>query len=859
VETGPSKRSPALILGIAAIAVLAWLTLDSGGSEARPGAGAESAQDSLPATVRRAELPAATSEVPRAALAQEPEPELGAGYEFLLHVVRDLDGASQTGVELRTSPSATRWNARSQDYALRPGEDFADMLARAGALHHSDANGEARIAHDGQDLFVLARQGRSFAFEHLHIDGPKRSQSFTIRLEEDAALVFLMLDEHDAPVEGVTLSMTGVVTETDRASTPRVMHTRGADRDGRIVFPHAQSLRHDDGLAAAECDVRPNLSGVLGEPVRVALEPLPEGPVLVRVPPWSALEVSVLGPDGEPWPFPEGRATALTVLPVLDDAPPLRNPVAGRSHGVSQVGIARVAPLRAGRRYALSLFELRIPRYAVQAPERLGEVLRVELRVPTALPIVRGRLLDESGLPHTGACLLDFAGKRESGELEIGCGVDGRFRAVLPDGLVDDAVELGVTVRAAPPARPIPLTTARSVRALSAGFNELGELRLAEMHVLAEGRVEWEDGEPASNAGVGIETERTGGGWSASRTGHTTSDARGRFRLMGAPDGRAHRLKVAHRDAVACKPIALVPGAPGLVVRLQRGASLEASLLADPSLPLRELGFDLQWRGSEPDPREDGQTHGERQGSRIRWSRLPAGRYALAIRTGGTSATVAVIDDLEVAAGKPCEDPRTQDIDLRGRVHRCELRVSDGEGRALMAESVRAERIDAQGRRTPVGRQLQNGTLEIALVEPCDVVVSVDGFQRATARAVPGPVDLQLRRAPALRLRCAAELPGEVEFWVKLRPIAPEAASATTGAGEVTNLNLTARREAIWSPMEDQVVDVEAILRRGVKTQRVTLLAPLRLDSTALDPARAIEIELDPQSLTEALASLGNR
>ncbi len=846
------KRALALILVVAAIAFGVWRAFDASEVAPRPESGASPAPAPSPVEVHRTDPPATTADTVREALTRGPDRILE--YEFRIRVVHDDDGTPRAGVELRTSPSTALLQERRDDYALHPGEDFEGMLARAGALVRSDAQGEARIAHDGPDLHVLACDRDSFASQRLHIDGPMRASDFTIRLERDRTLVFLMLDEHDAPVEGVQLTMTGIPAEADRATTPRRRSERSADHEGRIVIRHAQKLRRDDGLAATECEVVANLAGLEGEPVRVTLDPLPEEPVAVRVPPWSALEVAVLGPDGEPWSFPEARKGTLTVMAVLDG--PLRAPIFGKLWDISPDGIARVGPLRAGQRYALSLFELRIPPLAVRAPERPGELLRVELRVPRSAPIVSGRILDEAGVARAGACLLGFAGKASSGELEIACGSDGRFRTVLPSELVADTVELGVRSLPGGISAPVPSTTALSVRTLVAGDNELGELRLAPMHVLAEGRVEWEDGQPVVNAGVGVETGRGGGKWSSSRTERATTDRDGAFRIMGLADGRARRLTVGHMEALAAEPSALVPRAHELVLRLQRGASVEATFLADPELPLRELGFTLRWTGSGNDPRRDANDWCDREATRVRWTRLPAGRYSLVIRTSGTNSPITSIDDLAVAPGKPCEDARLRDIDLRGRVQRCELRVVDADGRPLVDRSLRAEWLDGGGRWRSIGSQLHSGAIEFALVQACDVMVSADGHRRAVVRATPGVVELQLVRAASLRLQCAAEVPGEVEFWVRLRPVETAASSDARPATEVTLLSFTARREVIWSPAEDRVVDVEVILRRGANTRYVTVLSPSRLDNTTLDPALPIELRLDQRSLAAALAEL---
>ncbi|MBI5849439.1 MAG: hypothetical protein HZB39_00140 [Planctomycetes bacterium] len=827
----------ALVLLIAAAG--AWWVLGDGDETVAPTPTSSGDAIASPAPGPRESAPLPDAPSTRDAIESPPA---SVPYVFRIKVVRDDDGAPVEGAELRTGPSAATAGEWPPERRRMKGESQEDHIFRAGLAWRSDEHGQASIGHDERMLAVFVRSGELHAHGVFRTEDGKQSGDFELRLIRDATLVFLTLDDADAPVAGVRLQATSSGLPWSRSFGP-------SDDSGRITVRHAQELRPQRS-GSASLEIAADVVGSTEEAVPVSLDPVPVEPVVIRVPPCASLEIVALDAEGARWIFAAGEPA--TVYATTKGSS--RADMAVFDSG----GIARLRKVRCGATLVLSSEDLANAELTVTAPDRAGETRRVELRVPAGAAVLAGRLVALGGTVLRGEYRLALQIRKAGSTNNITAGADGRFREAAPLLLAGSTPSIQVFGKSQEnPPRHLVARVALT-RPLDAGINDLGDIVLAPAPELVSGRIEWGDGSAAKGIHVSIERETEPGRWRRDSTDLVRTSDDGSFVAWGLHDSRRCRIEVSRSgDPLRTELIAFVPGARDVVVRLERGASLEASFLVDGDTPWRTFKFSLAGSIPEPsglmyrrkEPGDDGRM-------RVTWPTIPPGTYRLAVSIPGESSPFITVEDVAVTGSRVTDDPRLIDIDLRGRVQRCELLIVDPDERPIADRPARLRRPPGDEGGVLPCQQLDPGRYELALSAPIDLEIEAGGFLMREYRAVVGRATVRMERAPEFRLRCRATLPLGTALRVRVRLLDPLTGRVDRRGRDDQSLVIGSPEPVTWSPGTDGNYAIELAVARFAASEPVTAFEPARLDFRTLVPGQIIEIVPDPAALAAALAKL---
>jgi hypothetical protein len=236
---------------------------------------------------------------------------------------------------------------------------------------------------------------------------------------------------------------------------------RGAapDPSGALVFAH---LGFDLRAATEPLVLRADVRFGDGEPVRLDPARPPRGPVRVRAPATGAVEVTVLGPDGNP--AADVTRVSLRLLRAPGPAAARRFALSEPSVGaIARGGVARFERLALDRTFEVTMGERTLA--TLVGPAQAGATARVTVQPAPAEPrpaepatasgplpataSLSGRLQLPDGMPLTNAIELVLRGDplaREPWTLVARLDADGSFRV---DDLPPGRVELEVRPHAA--------------------------------------------------------------------------------------------------------------------------------------------------------------------------------------------------------------------------------------------------------------------------------------------------------------------------------------------------------------------------------------------------------------------------
>lgn len=761
-------------------------------------------------------------------------PSTPTSFAFRIRVVRDEDGAPVEGAELRVAPSESTAKAWPAEQQRRAGEDHVDYVFRAGFAWRSDASGRAVIAQDEQAVWVYARSGDLLAGDRLLIDDGKQSGDFELRLVCDATLVFLTLDESGAAVAGVQLLM-------NSAASPNLIGFGTSDSAGRVTMRHAQDARR---LHAGEPSfgVIAKVLGAPGATMKVPLDPLPVDPVVVPVPPCATLEVAATDSRGEPWPFAKAQRAAVYAA--------TSGPATSIFAVFDEQGVARIEHVRCGTIVELSCEELAGARLTTTAPERAREVKRVELRLDPSAIAFTGRLLSPTGATLSGKYVLAYQADTVGGFWNIVSGADGRFRRAVEQVSAGMLPIIHASGDSADQPPLLIIATVALRRPLESGINDLGDIVLAPAPELVSGRIERSDRGAVGDLSVSIEREDEPGRWRNDGTVRVRVSDDGRFTVWGLHDQRRCRIDVGKRGlTLQREPIVFAPGARDLVIRVECGATIEASFLIDAATPWKLLDYSLVALNRE------GMIRGTRPKTSARdgrvtaaWRGLPPGRYRLRVSDSLGIEQLVAIDDIAAVAEPAGEDPRLRDIDLRGRVERCELLMVGPDDQPIAERSLRL-RPAAQANSWTGGARISAARFEMALRSPIEVVIEASGYLAQEHRAVAGRATVRMERAPEYLLRCNAPLPPRTALQLRAHLLA-------SPNRDEQRLVIASEEPVAWSPGTDGSYAIELDVARGATTVSVKKFAPARIDVRTLNPGQIIDIIPDPDALAAAVANL---
>jgi len=853
-----------LIAAAGVLAGLAWLARpggDSGPEQAILSGPAEPAPlvPDAPAGASRAGGGLARDAQPGERASVSPGAAASAGAATLLVLARG-DERPLIGAEVRFATSAQTQVLRD-DPATGAQLDLEAWLGEHGERRVTDGAGTCLLpASAGADdrLLLSARHGDLWSLDTVRA---RPGGTILIHLSADRALEIQVVDGGGLPVAGVPVAI--VLARSGWQQT--VWSGRTAGARGAVAVTHAQQRfgRYSD---------RGALLAVLGfpqvEPPAVRFDPAEDQPEPLRLvlPPTGSARVELVGPGGAPF---EGEARV-----ELWGHPPAADPAIARARAAGS-GTSTVAA-RGGQALfehvglglqlhfdATPTGELRPGATEGQGPDVAGQELRFQVRLGGSFPVLVGRVVDATGEALAGYDLFArvvVPGNRAlDGPAQlVRTDASGLFRVVVR-AEVPPAERAELTLRATTRGRTADADARLDLpRPLPPGETDLGVVQLRGAPLIASGVVVDESGEPVERAMVVL--QRGSGGEPGAPARWTWVDgertgADGVFALYGALEPGEYGLSVSsgRHVAAALRPIAV--GGGGLRIVLSSAGRIAGTVLVDEGVPADELQVRVtSLEGAGP------------SGVRISWAvaedahfdvgPLAVGDYDLALLLQGRGEPLARIEGVRVPAGRPSDDPRLREIDLRGLLRAIRLLVV-GPGDAPVPEG--------SLRFWPAGAAdgPQTGTAEIArgeavLVTPwpqVDLDVRAPGLRRARLEGIGADGKVILRAGIPLRVRVGSppELEPGTALWV--RAFVPDGGAypldvALDGKGEAL-LHLEQPGPCFlswWLQRREGPRPSSAHLRLAGET------GLLELRDSSVE--QVLDVELDRDALAEALREL---
>lgn len=506
------------------IGALVWLLF--GGEKPGEVRARSDARSEVEANPEAAELGEPVEQGTRQLEPHAPAPEAPAiepDREILVRVVDDL------GAPVHEAELAVSWWLRGETAAAD-----REAEAWAGATTWSDQQGLARIAirEHAHQVLVFAR--KSGVWGRGVLRDFRGELEVTVTLKIDLTLLVQVQDDLGRPLAGVNV----LVSKREDAGTRFGFYygtSEGAD--GMVRFDHIQERFPDDFDGAAVVQfVAPSISPQM---VFVDLHPPPLEPVVLRLPELGGLRLRMVDADG----LPVGELSEnLTIgdflepsvvrLEYRDDEGVIREfPISFTGDQVE------LFPIGTGVEFRLEIESVLMRGTSdwFAGPQRSGDWVDHDVEVEV-LPVLSGRLLDRAGTPLAGYWLATGIRPGQATYNQyFETKEDGTF--LVPFPTIDDEVREQLSVVFRPSARdrtePSQFIDGSAFRWYP-GINELGDVVMGELPILAQGRVLKRDGSAAPGVTVVVLHGETGGDlYSTSWVKSVSSDDEGGFTLRG--------------------------------------------------------------------------------------------------------------------------------------------------------------------------------------------------------------------------------------------------------------------------------------------------------------------------------------
>lgn len=643
-------------------------------------------------------------------------------------------------------------------------------------------DGLANLPATRAPYFVAARSGDGFAFA----TAPPGERTTTLVLAKDETVVVEARTAEDEPAPKLPVALLWHGGGDGEAAT---LWQDETDAKGRAVCHHFQVARPDPrGDPANE-----RFAAMLAVPIPVPVvatfpgRPTGEAPVLLRVPPLTAVEVTLTDHRGTPLLSPAGVALwidrprdAQLPFPVPGgfDRPRRDKPVG--ADPVRFPFVAANCPVRLGARFPGGDRRGAMvgPLWTPADPK---EELHAQLPLGPDLALFAGTVLGPDGEPWRGpplrGCLWRAEGPLE--QLVVHTVPDGRFDVVQrpQSGLAEVWLDLRAdlprdqdTQPGGPAEAAAPLEVGARVRfqALRAGERrELGTIRLGDLPLVASGIVVDDVGAPVVNAEVKLQrrepdppgkpADPKAEPWRDLPLLATRTLEDGTFALAGEwPVGQLRlRADTDHHFAdtapvhTAGQQVRIVLQRNGIL----RGRVLLPDWLSDGTVTMTLRPVDESRRAA--DTRSVGLQR--RGGGRFTIEPLRPGRYDAVVSVRNVPEPLCVLAEVFVPPGE-ARDARLRPLDLRQSLFRYRLRAVDPGGRTLPIDGpilARFRKFD--GGVAEAGFRWQKGTAElISGSSLAELIAFGQGCEPTSVLLGPGDHDVYLRQV----VPCQLYLPG---------------------------------------------------------------------------------------------------
>ena len=577
-------------------------------------------------------------------------------------------------------------------------------------------------------------------------------------------LEVLALRSNGEPAAGLQVALRATLYDgTARASAD----VAATDAAGRVRFPWERVLlsgAHEAGLEALiVARERPivrfsSLSLDEGEPALIVgpdrlhfrIAP-PLEPVVIQLPPTSAIEVRTWLAPGEPLAF-RGSVQLMTSLKF---GLPRAFASASLEQGAAQFGY--VDPMSG---YDIEVSS-RSPWWGserVEGPLAPGALVQVDLYPSPSSALYSARLVSDKGV-----VLNDFQIKLRLGQVDYAThatsDADGKVLFGLP------AREAGKTRALTVEAQGWKITNSQhltlDVPAANAGQRvDLGDLVLDEPEVWYSGSVVDVAGEPipGANVALNVVARPSEGQQRTQRAASTHADEQGRFWLPApsrsiakliAPPERTLQLEA---RSFHVHPASLEVGTePVKNARLVLSPIRSVSLFVHDLRSLAQSPQIIARRLDQPDATI--QSLAQRLGSEAFRGNLPAGTWTIAIHTGpyvGLPILETAPFVVEAPTPKESTSPaqlRLEDISLKGRWRKATIRIEDQEGQPIpsVTLTLTCTSIARSGRAQIYG---EPETELILPNEPVTITASAQGYRDRTFTLVGAKQTITLEPKP---------------------------------------------------------------------------------------------------------------
>lgn len=756
---------------LAAMALVAWL-ITAGhapvGSAASDGADAREQPRTDHEEVVRAvqeEAPAPRELRDRVAITEAREGR-DQGLEVL--VVRREDGHPVADAQV--------WLLDSQEDMAPPPDPrqaiawLQDPEPRArdfGTMYRTNGDGQATVQNCAAG-WVVARSGDGYGERRLGPWMSRREGPVCIELERDLTLRLRAVGPREEPVAGLRLGVR--YWRHQGAQLRREMREIGwTDAEGRLEYRHAQWL-----VASAQSD--PDRGGRIVEIVACsagfdevvvqtfAADDWPAQELLAPVLPGGAIEVHVKGADHEAWWL------ALRAL----DAPD-RDAEAGEP--LDQARRARFDHVGLGKRFEVSLGSDGRNVTQVIGPTLPGQVVTCLLEVKPQVDL-RSRLVDEEARPLAmQAVVLGFRTSDGAGGSR-GATTDAAGIAVvrMPESFLGRSVR-SIDLAGTRRTDGLPMRAEQVLDVvLQRGSNDLGDLRLPALPLIAEGIVTGLVPELLTGAQVFVE-EVAGAGqdgapsWRGIQGAIATWSDENRFEIRAHTSATQLRMTLASEGFAPAPPVEFARGARGVRIEYAAPGAIELRLLLEPGIDPRMVATVATALDEQAMPGASIATRISHRGTAVvldqpqsmtgveiagephtrRWTGLAPGRYRIVVGAGAVSEQLTPALEVRVIAGAISRAP---DVDLRGSLRRIRIELMDSDGNRLSRDAnalvlVRPRQDGSAWR----GEYARDGIVDLLITGPSDLAVSARGFRRTELEQVQTDQRIRLEPGPSIEVQ----------------------------------------------------------------------------------------------------------